>query len=419
MNQKKLLILLGLSAAFTLTACGSKNTDAQTAVTEAQAAETEDTQKAATEKNDMEKTGGEDGSTEELLLDTEDDTDTEAALDPVTPSDYLIKNASEYVTLGELDGIEVTKYVYEITDDMVDEAIQNDLDMYSYEEEADRASADGDIVYLDLTCAVQGSDEDAETESTYFSIGYEEYGTEFDEQLTGVKAGDHLTFSITFDDDIWIEEWIGQTVDFTADITSVCEIFTPEYDEEFIAEYTDYETAEEYEAALRDQLVLEYEDISYSDALDSLFETAISNSEFSSYPEDLYDACKEELLSFYGAFVGTTEEEEIYEAFGMTEDDIRSDIEYSVYRRLLVSAICEEKGIELTQEDYFTYLEENASYYDYDNASDFEADYTRSTLIWSLYESKVADLLYESAEVTEAAYEEELLSEDEFYEETE
>lgn len=388
MNRKRLIVLLGLVAAMSLTAsftayCSDENTETEAVDTDA--------------------------------LSEED----EVQLEPVTPSDYLIKDIDQYVTLGDLDGIEVTKYNYEITDDMVQEKIQYDLDSYSEEIDVERESAMDDIVYVDLTYTVQGSDGEAVSESTYFTIGYEEYGAEFDEKLTGVKAGDHLAFTLTFGDDIWIEEWIGQTVDFEIDITGVSEIIVPEYDEDFVTEYTDYATKEEYEESVREALASEYEEISYSDALDSLLEAAVAESEFTSYPQELYDTCKAELLSFYAAFAGTTDEEEIYEMFGITEDDIRQEVESSVYRRLLVSAVCEKNNIEVTQEDYFEYLEEYAPYYDYDSAVDFENDYTRETLIWSLYESMAADVLYASANVTEEEYSEEVLSEEEaaYYEE--
>ena len=56
-------------------------------------------------------------------IDAVDDTE-ETALDPITPSDYLVKNASDYVTIGDYSDVEVTKYTYEITDDMVQEEIQ-------------------------------------------------------------------------------------------------------------------------------------------------------------------------------------------------------------------------------------------------------------------------------------------------------
>ncbi len=443
MNRKSLFVLLGLVAAVSLTACGNNSSKVETgaateAVTEAKAADTEaiedsDTadeagdEAADTEAGDEASADDEtasddagdeaaaDDADEAVLVDgDEEESESEQPLEPVTPSDYLVKDVDQYVKLGDLEGIEITKYTYEITDDMVQERIDYDLDTCSEEVEVDRAAAANDIVYLDLTSSVQGSDEEPYVESTYFNIGMEDYGPEFDEQLIGAKTGDHLEFSISFDSDIWIEEWADQTVDFTADITGVSELIVPEYNEEYLAEYTDYTTKDEYEEAIREALVSEYEEISYSDAIDALLEEAVARSEFSSYPQELYDSCKDELLSFYAAFAGTTDEDEIYELFGITEDDIREEIEASVNRRLLVSAICAENDLTMTQEEYFAYLEENAPYYEYESAADFENDYTRETLIWSLYESMAADLLYGSAEVTEEVYTDELYYEDDF-----
>lgn len=62
---------------------------------------------------------------EEEIIDA--DTNEDVTLDPITPSDYLVENAASYVTLGDYDGVEVTKYTYEITDDMVQDEIQEEL----------------------------------------------------------------------------------------------------------------------------------------------------------------------------------------------------------------------------------------------------------------------------------------------------
>ena len=164
MNRKRLIVLLGLAAALSITGCG--NTKKETAETEFSTAAPEEVAE-------------EDLAAEELL---EEDTEEEQTLEPITPSDYLIEDTSDYIALGEVKGLEVTQYTYEITDDMVDEQIQYELEMYSEEVEVDRASASGDIIYLDLTSTVSG--EDTESESTYFYLGDEEYGAEFDEQYS-------------------------------------------------------------------------------------------------------------------------------------------------------------------------------------------------------------------------------------------
>lgn len=382
MKKKNLLILLGLVAAVAVSGCGNKNEkDTETTfTTEAPAASADE--------------------------DVEEETaaETEAALDPITPSDYLVENIDEYVTLGEVSGLPVTQYTYEVTDDIVKDRIDMEVSSYSEEKEVDRESKAGDVIYADITSSVQGEADSEYTESTYITLGDEEYGPEFDKEMTGVSTGDTLEFSVAFDDDIWMEDWMGQTVDFKVSVTSICEVNTPEYNDDFVAANTEYKTTEEYEAFLREQIESENAQTSYTDAVEELYITAESDAVFSGYPQELYDLCKEEVLSFYSTFANTTEESEIYEMFGLTEEDIETEVLAMVNRRLIASAICEKNNLEITEEEYNAYVSDYAAYYGYEDAAQFEQDNSRPTLVWSLFESKAGDYLYENAKITEEAY---------------
>lgn len=453
MSRKKIFVLMSLVAAIGMTGCSSQKDSGASTVS---STETEENTAAATDhvssieadtesvseeadsgadtnndiKNDstdedtaankdMEEDASEDSAKDINVYEDTDDAissdddmedETEASLEPITPSSYLIDNITNYVTLGSLDGLSVTQYTYEITDEMVEEQVSYELEMFSDEVETDRASASDDIVYADMVYSINGEESDAE--SIYFTLGYEEYGAEFDEQLTGVTAGETKSFSITFEDDIWVDEWIDQTVAFEVTVTSVCELVIPEYNDEFVSEYTDYSTVEEYEASVRDLLVSDYEEMSYSDVSEALFKSASSQSVFAGYPDDLYETCKDELLSIYYAFTGATEPEEVYDMFGITEEDLDSEILDSVDRRLLVSAICEAYGLELTEDEYISFVEDYAEYYGYDSAVQFEEDNTREAIVWTLYESKAAEYLYDNAEITEEVYTENLSEEE-------
>ncbi len=387
MHSKRVLLLLGLIAAVSVAGCGNQ---------------AEDSSDAELTTSAPEASADEDA----VIAEEETSSQAEASLDPITPSDYLIEDVSDYVTLGEITGIPVTQYTYEITDDMVQERVDLEVSAYDEEIEVDRASQEGDVVYIDLTSAVAGDAESEYAESTYITLGDEEYGADFDQELLGASAGDTLEFSITFGDDIWMEDWMGQTVDFTVDVTSVCEIQSPEYNDTFVSENTEYSTTEEFESALRDTLADEYAETSLMDTVESLFQTVESEAVFSGYPQELYDLCKEETLSFYAAFAGTSDEQEIYDLFGLTEDDMDAEVLTTVNRRLIVSSICEQAGLEVTEEEYISYVTDYAEYYGYDNAADFEADNTRETLVWSLYETKAGDYLYENADITEEPYSE-------------
>ena len=385
MSKKHLLLIAGMLAAASLAGCGKEEPKEETEFTTNAPSDTAE---------------------EDVVLEDSEESATESAeeLSPITPSDYLVEDASKYVKLGDLSELKADQYIYEVTDEMVQEQIQSDLEYMAEEEEVDRAAAEGDVVYADVKSSIQGEADSEYTESTYFTVGNEEYGPDFDKELIGASAGDTLTFSCSFGDDIWMDEWIDQTVDFEVTVTSVCELDIPEYNDDYVKEYTGYSTTEEYEEAVRETLVSQYEDTGYSDAVDSLFESAIEASQFSGYPEDLYDSCRLEIVDTYVGFSGGSSEDDIYDTFDMTAEDIDTETLSTVNLRLLVSALCEENGIELTEEDYFDFVEGFAAYYGYDSAVQFESDSTRTALVWAMYENEVAQLLYDNAEITPITY---------------
>ena len=450
MKKKYLISALGLAAALMLSGCGGDKKETETSAQEKQTA-------AGTEaSSDISGSTGEtaDDTDTADIVSEETETETEATIAPITPSDYLVKDASKYVTLGNYDGLEIVQYTYDVTDDMVQQQIDMDLQSAGTEEDIDTPSASGDIIYVslkavaenadsentseatteaasksssevsteaasentsDLLSADDTSDESDDAENTYFTIGNEEYGADFDKELIGLSTGDTKQFSVTFSDDDWVnEDWIGHTVDFTVTVNGVTRVTVPEYNDDFITNYTDYSSKEEYEAAVSKNLEDQYTDISYSDAIESLFQAALDATTFNGYPQDLYDTCKEESISFYRMFAGDdgTSDADILAAFGISEEDIDSEVLTAVNQRLLISAYCEANNITLTEEDYLNYLENNAADYGEESAASFEEDYGRDSLVWSLYQSKVADLLYNSAKITKTSYSDDLFSDD-------
>ncbi len=341
--------------------------------------------------------------------------ETETPLEPINPSDYLIKDAADYVTLGDYAGISLEKTVYEITDDMVQERIEEDLGMYAKEVKEDRPAQEGDTVYGNLTYVVQGKDEPYEEEDFFLTIGYEEYGAEFDEKITGASRGDTLEFSISYPEDSEIMEWAGNTVGFVFQVIGVYSMDVPEYTEEFVKDTLGYGSVEEYEAYVREMLAGEYEESSYADAVDTLFDEAVARTEFKEYPQELYDTCREEIMGFYTSFGGTDSEEEVYDMFGITEEDINEEVLATVNRRLLVSAYCLANEIEVTEDEYVSYLEENAALYGEPSAASFESIYGRDSLVWTMYESRFTEELYEQADITEIPYDLSMEEETEVY----
>ena len=417
--MKKRYVLAALAAMTVLAGCGDnasqqKNTDNTT-----QESTAEDDLKAADPDADGEELDPEFSQDVEENEVIEADAAEEKALEPITPSEYLVQKASDYVKLGAYDGVEVTKYTYEITDDMVQDEIQGELEDASEEESTNAPSEDGNTIYMNLTASVDG-EEAADPEETFITLGQEEYGAEFDEKLTGVSTGDTLEFTITYGDDTWQEDWQGKTVDFSVEVTDVTKSEVPEYNEDYVKNYTGYDTKEEYEASVREYLEQSYEEQSAYDQSEELISACLERTEFTGeYPEDLFEACKEEALSAYSMFVDEGGDvTDVLDMFGLTESDIEEEAKNLVNRRLFISAYAQANNIEVTEDDYVSYVNEYADYYG-ESAADFEALYTRETLVNALYESKVIDQLLEKAKVTEKEYTGDASEDEDMYEDGE
>ena len=417
--MKKRYVLAALAAMTVLAGCGDnasqqKNTDNTT-----QESTAEDDLKAADPDADGEELDPEFSQDVEENEVIEADAAEEKALEPITPSEYLVQKASDYVKLGDYDGVEVTKYTYEITDDMVQDEIQGELEDASEEESTNAPSEDGNTIYMNLTASVDG-EEAADPEETFITLGQEEYGAEFDEKLTGVSTGDTLEFTITYGDDTWQEDWQGKTVDFSVEVTDVTKSEVPEYNEDYVKNYTGYDTKEEYEASVREYLEQSYEEQSAYDQSEELISACLERTEFTGeYPEDLFEACKEEALSAYSMFVDEGGDvTDVLDMFGLTESDIEEEAKNLVNRRLFISAYAQANNIEVTEDDYVSYVNEYADYYG-ESAADFEALYTRETLVNALYESKVIDQLLEKAKVTEKEYTGDASEDEDMYEDGE
>ena len=214
-----------------------------------------------------------------------------------------------------------------------------------------------------------------------------------------------MEFTVEYGDDIWQEEWIGKKVAFSAEVTDVTKSITPEYNEDYVKEYTGYDTVEEYEASVKEYLQESYEEQSYYDEVEALMAACIDRTTFTGeYPDDLFDQCKEEALSSYSMFAGEDGDvNDILDMFGITQDDIEAEAKDLVNRRLFISAYAQANNIEVTEDEYVDYVKENADYYG-ENAADFEQTYTRETIVNALYESKVSAVLLDKASVTETPY---------------
>lgn len=309
------------------------------------------------------------------------------------------------VVLGDYSNLKAEKTVYAVTDEAVEDYIDELLYDYAEYEAVDRPSEEEDYVSVNMTASVGEEVLYDYTEETYdIIIGEAEFGEEIDTALTGVVAGDTVKQSVTYAADYEDEEFAGSTVDYDITVVEVTEEILPELTDEFITDTLGYESKDDMYAKVREQLEEENQEDGSYEVRENLLSQLIATSEISSYTDELYNQCKdeiEELYAYYQEMFGAESMDDIYEMFGMTQEDVEKEIVDMVHRRAVVYALAEKEGLVLSDEEFQESLGEMAADWGYDSQEDLVADYGEDYLFRDAQESKVLDFLESKAEITE------------------
>ncbi|MCI9083660.1 MAG: trigger factor [Lachnospiraceae bacterium] len=329
--------------------------------------------------------------------------------------DVLAFDVKDYVELGEYKGLDVTYPLPdEVTDDAVKEAIQDTLYENTESKEVDRASQENDVVNIDYTGTMEGEEFEGGSDTDCdLKIGSGEFLPEFEENLIGKKAGETTVFSLTFPDD-YDESLAGLAAEFTVKVNSVSEEIEPEYNVDFVKRVSDYETIEDYEASVKEELTKNAQDESDTEAEDHALRIVAENSKVDGYPQKLYDFFYDDNVAGYKAFAEMQgmEYEEFLQTF-MSEEDIKEVVQEQVNDFLLSKAIMEKEGIEITDEEYAEATEEYAKENMFESAEDYEKEYGKTYIMTQMIRDKAVAFLRESANLQGMSWDEYIGEEDE------
>lgn len=299
---------------------------------------------------------------------------------------------SKYVELGQYTGLEVERYITTVTDEAVDEEIEYELYYNAeYEDITDRPAEEGDIAVIDFTGTIDGEEFEGGSDTDYeLELGAGMFLEDFENEVIGMSLDETKEFSVTFPED-YDEELGGKTADFSVTLTSLTEIKLPELNDTYVQENTDYSSVEEYKAALKDTMQMNYDaDADYTASCDALAQI-VENSVISDYPEELYQEEKKNMEDSYAQFA----EElgmDLSELMG-DDYDMDEDIMASVYEKMVVYTLAAKEDLTATDADYESFLESSYELYGYDNPEDFVNDYTEEALRYELTYENVLNFL--------------------------
>lgn len=319
--------------------------------------------------------------------------------------DYKV---SDYITLGDYKGVQVTVEKLEVTDEDVQAQIQTELEANATEEEVtDRAVEAGDIVNIDYEGLKDGVAFDGGTATDYdLTIGSGSFIEGFEDGLIGAKVGDKVKLDITFPEDYQSTDLAGQAVVFNVTVNSIKKSVVPELTEAYVKENTDYDTIDAYKESVRASLEATNQDTMKNNKISSVLTAIIDGSKISSYPQTLIDYYAYQLKSYYTQYASMygMEFADFLSASGYTEESFESEAntyaEQRAAQEMVLNAIIEAEKMELTDAEYKEgvagYLEQYGYATEEELLKTATEEQLRESLLWDKAINFITDQAVES-----------------------
>ena len=353
----------------------------------------------------------------------------EAPEEPVNPfaslktATLLDLDVESLVTLGEYKGITIEMEKTKVTDDDIENAVNNAFMSAPFMREVtDRAIEEGDTANIDFVGKYAENLEEFEGgagEGYDLTIGSHSFIDGFEDGLIGVKTGETVDLNLTFPEDYMAENLAGVDVIFTVTVNSIKvadEEPTDEWAEGLGVEgVTDLESFKDYE---RGELEADAEEEFIYNVQNAALDKVVEDAEVSETPEELVNRYSQVV---YDSVIGYLQSMAVYGIDMTVEDYVSSvmqdngiegepmdyivDIAKTQAERLIVlQAIANKEGIEVSEEDLenyiqgFYYMYYAQSYENYDEFRDMidTEDYREQIMT-----EKVADFIVENANIVE------------------
>ncbi|WP_152654775.1 trigger factor [Oceanobacillus sp. CFH 90083] len=275
------------------------------------------------------------------------------------------------VKLGEYKGLEVEEKSVEVTDEDVDQEIENLRERQAeLVVKEDSEIEDGDTAVIDFEGFKDGEAfEGGQGENHSLEIGSGQFIPGFEEQLIGKKAGDETEVKVTFPEEYHAEDLAGQEAVFKVKIHEVKAKELPELDDEFAKDVDeDVETLDELKTKKREELENSKKQQAENEKREELLQQASDNIEVD-IPDAMVDTEVNQMVREFEQQLqmqGMTLE--MYSQFSGQDEDalkeqMRADAEKRVKTNLTLEAIAEAEDLTATQEDIDAELEKMSSTY--------------------------------------------------------
>lgn len=381
MKKRAIMISMLLVMALSVTGCSQKTATKDKDTKTEETAKTDDAKE--TESDNTEDTSEDTPTTEELM----------AGID-----------VEKCVTLGDYKGVTVEKTIQSVTDEDVQNEINNAL--ANYPVEVDQAAKEGDTVNIDYVGKIDGEEFDGGSDQgADLKLGSGKFIDGFEDGLIGARKGETRTLNLTFPED-YTQDLAGKAVEFTVTVNAVKEPLSEPTDQWVADNIEGYDNIADYKAGIRSEQEESNEQTAENQVRYAAWTQVIDNCTINEYPETLVEVGKklyEQQVETYAKYAGM-ELDAYIESSGLTQEEYQSNMEeYGknvAAQALVCQAICDKEGFAIGDDDYQKALQDMLTEYGC-TEDELIQTYGQDNVEQSIMLNRVSNLILENANVTE------------------
>ncbi len=315
------------------------------------------------------------------------------------------------VTLGQYKGLEAPKAEVNVTDEDVDNRLNEMADRNSRLVSVEREIQKGDTADIDFEGFDNGVPFDGgKGENFDLEIGSGSFVPGFEDQLVGMKAGEEKDIDITFPEN-YTPELAGKPVVFHVKVNEVKHKEVPAIDDEFAKDVSEFDTLDELKADTRKKLVEDREAAAQRAFEDALMQKVADGIQ-ADIPDEMVDVQAQQMMENFQQQLGIPFDQYL-KMTNTTEDDFKKQAHEPALQQvrmdLAVAALVKAEELEATAEEIEAEMKSVADKYgmDLDTIKKYlpEAD-VREQVLRSKAIKAVADAAVAVAPVVEETKEE-------------
>ena len=306
------------------------------------------------------------------------------------------------VTLGKYMGVTVTKIDTSVSEDEVNEALEqqrnNNARTISV---TDRPVAVGDTAVIDFEGFVDGvAFEGGKGENHPLEIGSHTFIDTFEDQLVGKNAGDEVEVNVTFPEQYQAADLAGKPATFKVKINEIKTKELPELDDEFAQDVSEFDTLAEYKESLKKNLEEKKENEAKRTKEDEAVQKIIDKSKMD-IPEAMIDTQCETMIEEFAQRIAQSglSMEQYLQFSGLTVDGLKGQVRPEALSRIQASLVLEQiakdENIEVSDEDVNAEIEKMAASYgmEADKLKEYMGDAEKDSMKKDLAINKAVELV--------------------------